>query len=63
VTGRVFSIFGNKISVAEGWVNGPHVERVERWTPGELNEVVPALVREAAANADMFGERPAAQPA
>jgi NAD(P)-dependent dehydrogenase (short-subunit alcohol dehydrogenase family) len=63
VTGRVFSVFGNKISVAEGWVNGPHVERSERWTPRELNEVIPALVGEAAANADMMGDRPAVQAA
>jgi NAD(P)-dependent dehydrogenase (short-subunit alcohol dehydrogenase family) len=63
ITGQVFSVFGNKISVAEGWVNGPRIERTERWTPGELNEVIPALVDEAALGADMFGDRPARQPA
>ncbi len=63
ITGQVFSVFGNKISVAEGWVNGPRIERTERWTPGELNEVIPALVDEAARGADMFGDRPARQPA
>ena len=62
ITGQVFSVFGNKISVAEGWVNGPRIERTERWTPGELNEVIPALVDEAALGADMFGDRPARQP-
>jgi NAD(P)-dependent dehydrogenase (short-subunit alcohol dehydrogenase family) len=58
VTGRVFSVFGSKISVAEGWVNGPFVNRSQRWTPGELGEVIPALVEEAAINADMLGGRP-----
>src|SRR3954449_685191 len=48
VTGRVFGIFGNKISVAEGWVYGPTVDRDATWEPGELGEVIPALVGEAA---------------
>ena len=63
VTGRVFSVFGNKISVAEGWVNGPRIDRKERWTPGELNEVIPGLVAEAALGADMLGDRPVRQSA
>jgi NAD(P)-dependent dehydrogenase (short-subunit alcohol dehydrogenase family) len=57
VTGRVFSILGGRISVAEGWVNGPTVERDGYWTPGELGEVIPELVSEAAPNADMLGAR------
>jgi NAD(P)-dependent dehydrogenase (short-subunit alcohol dehydrogenase family) len=60
VTGRVFGVWGNKISVAEGWVYGPTTDRTERWLPGELTEVLPQLVRESAANADMFGVRPEA---
>ena len=63
VTGRVFSVFGNKISVAEGWVNGPRMDRTERWTPGELNEVIPGLVAESALGADMLGDRPVRQSA
>lgn len=57
ITGRVFGAWGNKISVAEGWVYGPTVDREEKWLPGELAEVVPQLVAEAAPNADMFGLR------
>ena len=60
ITGRVFGVWGNKISVAEGWVYGPSTDRVERWMPGELSEVLPHLVKESAANADMMGDRPAA---
>jgi NAD(P)-dependent dehydrogenase (short-subunit alcohol dehydrogenase family) len=58
VTGRVFGIFGGRISVTEGWVNGPTVERDGYWTPGELGEVIPDLVAEAEQNADMMGLRP-----
>jgi NAD(P)-dependent dehydrogenase (short-subunit alcohol dehydrogenase family) len=57
VTGRVFGVWGNKISVAEGWAYGPCVTREEKWQPGELGEVIPAMVRDAATNADMTGSR------
>jgi NAD(P)-dependent dehydrogenase (short-subunit alcohol dehydrogenase family) len=58
VTGRVFGIWGNRISVAESWSYGPSIDRDERWAPGELGEVLPQLVSEAAPNADMSGARP-----
>jgi NAD(P)-dependent dehydrogenase (short-subunit alcohol dehydrogenase family) len=58
VTGRVFGVWGNKISVAEGWAYGPSTDRKERWMPGELGEVLPQLVKESAENADMMGNRP-----
>ena len=57
VTGRVFSVSGGFISVAEGWVNGPSVDRAGKWEPGELGEVIPELVAKAAPNADIFGTR------
>ncbi|MCW2548867.1 MAG: short-chain dehydrogenase/reductase [Mycobacterium sp.] len=60
ITGRVFGVWGNKISVAEGWSYGPSIDRTERWLPGELGEVLPGLVAQAAPNADMYGTRPTA---
>jgi NAD(P)-dependent dehydrogenase (short-subunit alcohol dehydrogenase family) len=60
ITGRVFGVWGNRISVGEGWVYGPSVDRDERWHPGELAEVLPDLVAQAAVNADMSGARPTA---
>jgi NAD(P)-dependent dehydrogenase (short-subunit alcohol dehydrogenase family) len=60
ITGRVFGVWGNRISVAEGWAYGPSTDRTERWMPGELTEVLPQLVKEAAGNADMMGARPTA---
>jgi NAD(P)-dependent dehydrogenase (short-subunit alcohol dehydrogenase family) len=60
VTGRVFGVWGNAITVLEGWVNGPSVSRDTRWDPAELSAVVPGLVAKAAPNAGPLGQR---QPA
>jgi NAD(P)-dependent dehydrogenase (short-subunit alcohol dehydrogenase family) len=58
VTGRVFGVWGNAITVLQGWVNGPSVSRDARWDPAGLSSVVPALVGKAAPNADATGNRP-----
>ncbi len=58
ITGRVFGIYGGTVTVNEGWVAGPKVEREARWEAGELAEVLPDLVRQAAPNADTSGNRP-----
>jgi NAD(P)-dependent dehydrogenase (short-subunit alcohol dehydrogenase family) len=57
VTGRVFNVRGGHISVAEGWVEGPVVDKDGRWDPAELTEIIPELVSKAAPNANMFGLR------
>jgi NAD(P)-dependent dehydrogenase (short-subunit alcohol dehydrogenase family) len=57
VTGRVFNVGGGRISVAEGWVAGPGVDKGDRWEPAELGDVIPKLVAEAAPQADMSGRR------
>jgi NAD(P)-dependent dehydrogenase (short-subunit alcohol dehydrogenase family) len=57
VTGRVFGIFGSKISVAEGWVYGPEHDSGTILSPGELGEVIPGLVEQAPGNASMLGTR------
>jgi NAD(P)-dependent dehydrogenase (short-subunit alcohol dehydrogenase family) len=58
VTGRVFNVMGGHISVAEGWVAGPGIDKDGRWDPAELGELIPDLVAKAAPNADMRGQRP-----
>jgi NAD(P)-dependent dehydrogenase (short-subunit alcohol dehydrogenase family) len=58
VTGRIFSLFNNTITVLEGWVNGPSASNPTRWDPADLTEVVPELVATAAPNADGMGNRP-----
>jgi NAD(P)-dependent dehydrogenase (short-subunit alcohol dehydrogenase family) len=57
VTGRVFNVMGGHLSVAEGWVEGPAVDKEGRWDPAELSEIVPDLVAKAAPNAKMNGRR------
>jgi NAD(P)-dependent dehydrogenase (short-subunit alcohol dehydrogenase family) len=57
VTGRVFGVWGNAITVIEGWVNGPSVSRDSHWDPAALAAVVPDLVAKAAPNAGMLGTR------
>ncbi|MET3374166.1 NAD(P)-dependent dehydrogenase (short-subunit alcohol dehydrogenase family) [Variovorax boronicumulans] len=56
VTGRVFGAKGGRITVAEGWRAGPHVQKDSRWTVAELGEVLPGLVARAAPNADLSGQ-------
>jgi len=57
VTGRVFGVWGNQITVLEGWVNGPSVSRDTRWDAAGLSGVIPGLVAKAAPNADTLGNR------
>jgi NAD(P)-dependent dehydrogenase (short-subunit alcohol dehydrogenase family) len=57
VTGRVFGVRGGRITVFEGWVNGPAAETDGIWDPAALSEVIPGLVAEAAPNAGMDGNR------
>jgi len=57
VTGRVFGVWGNAITVLEGWVNGPTVSRDTRWDFEGLSAEVPGLVAKAAPNADTLGNR------
>jgi hypothetical protein len=58
VTGRVLSVMGGTITVAEGWAYGPEIHSDERWTTERLDDVLPGLLAKAAPNADMTGHRP-----
>ncbi|MEH6794065.1 MAG: SDR family oxidoreductase [Rhodococcus sp. (in: high G+C Gram-positive bacteria)] len=62
ITGRVFNVRGGWISVAEGWKSGPEMDKGAKWAPGELGEVIPRLVSEAAGNAAMSGRVPEQVP-
>jgi len=55
VTGRVFELAGGKISVAQGWLPGPEVDRGDRWDPAELGPAVRKLLDEAAAPQPVYG--------
>ncbi|MGF7239368.1 MAG: SDR family oxidoreductase [Frankia sp.] len=58
ITGRVFGVWGPRISVAEGWAYGPSVSGDGEWDPAALGEILPDLVARAAGNADLMGDRP-----
>lgn len=60
MTGRAFGVRGGAITVAEGWQAGPKIEKEGRWTAEELGQQVPPLVEQAAPNALISGQRPAA---
>jgi NAD(P)-dependent dehydrogenase (short-subunit alcohol dehydrogenase family) len=54
VTGRVFDVTGQALSVSEGWHRGPTEENPTD-DPTKLGDVVKRLVGEARPNANMFG--------
>jgi len=53
VTGRVFDVTGQALSVSEGWHRGPTADPVD--DPAQLGPVVTKLVADARPNANMFG--------
>ena len=55
VTGKCFEIFGGKLSVADGWRNGPQVDKAARWEAGELTAVVNRLLDESAPAQPVYG--------
>ncbi|MGC9667617.1 SDR family oxidoreductase [Planosporangium sp. 12N6] len=55
ITGRVFTVKGGEISVAETWVKGPTVARDGRWEATELGAVLPDLVARARKNSQING--------
>jgi NAD(P)-dependent dehydrogenase (short-subunit alcohol dehydrogenase family) len=55
ISGRVFTVKGGEISVAETWVKGPTVVKPGRWRPDELGDVLPALVARARDNSRIDG--------
>jgi NAD(P)-dependent dehydrogenase (short-subunit alcohol dehydrogenase family) len=53
VTGRVFDISGQALSVSEGWHRGPTAEPVD--DPALIGEIALQLVADARPNANMYG--------
>jgi NAD(P)-dependent dehydrogenase (short-subunit alcohol dehydrogenase family) len=57
VTGRVFNVYGNHISIAEGWVAARGVNGRDRWDPAIMGPIVEEVVAMGAVNANMQGMR------
>ncbi|MEU1474944.1 SDR family oxidoreductase [Streptomyces sp. NPDC005760] len=55
VTGRVFEAEGGRITVMEGWRQGPTADRAARWTPAEAGEAARKLVGEAETPRPVYG--------
>jgi NAD(P)-dependent dehydrogenase (short-subunit alcohol dehydrogenase family) len=55
VTGRVFEVSGGMISVADGWRQGPKVDRGARWDAREVGAVVRDLLGSAVPAAPVYG--------
>jgi len=61
VTGRVFTVGGGEIGIAEGWVVQHLVDKGKRWHVDEIGAAVGDLVAQARPAADMTGRVPAAE--
>ncbi len=55
VSGRVFEVAGGKISLADGWREGPIVEKAERWEPEEVGAAVHDLLQKATPPQKFYG--------
>lgn len=55
VSGQVFEVSGGKISVAEGWHEGPMVDKGERWQPHEMGAAVRTLLEAARSPSKVYG--------
>jgi NAD(P)-dependent dehydrogenase (short-subunit alcohol dehydrogenase family) len=55
VTGRVFEIAGGKLSLADGWRDGPVVDKGARWEPDEIGPAVHDLIAKAVPPQKVYG--------
>jgi len=55
VTGCVFEAAGGKVSIADGWRQGPEVDKGARWDPAELGPVVRELLNKRVPPQKVYG--------
>ena len=55
VTGRIFEVAGGKISVADGWRQGPEVDKGDRWDPAEVGTAVREVISKAVEPQKVYG--------
>jgi NAD(P)-dependent dehydrogenase (short-subunit alcohol dehydrogenase family) len=58
ITGRVYEMRGDRVSIAEGWVRGPVIETDVPWTVASLGNELLRLHREARPNSGLDGLTP-----
>jgi hypothetical protein len=44
VTGCVFELEGGRITLCDGWNDGPSVDKGSRWSPAEVGSAVAGLL-------------------
>ena len=55
VTGRVFNVEGGILGVAEGWTDGPRLDKGSRWDPAEVGAVVRDLLAKSTTALPVYG--------
>jgi NAD(P)-dependent dehydrogenase (short-subunit alcohol dehydrogenase family) len=55
VSGRIFEVAGGEISLADGWREGPKVDRGARWQPDEVGAAVHDLLAKAVPPQKVYG--------
>jgi NAD(P)-dependent dehydrogenase (short-subunit alcohol dehydrogenase family) len=55
VTGRVFEVAGGALSLADGWREGPKLDRGARWKPAEVGDGVRELLAKAVPPQKVYG--------
>jgi NAD(P)-dependent dehydrogenase (short-subunit alcohol dehydrogenase family) len=55
VTGRVFEVAGGSISIADGWREGPRLDKGARWEPDEVGAAVHELLGKAVPSQKVYG--------
>lgn len=55
VTGCVFELEGGKIMIADGWNDGPHIDRRARWEPAQVGAAVETLLSQRRPQKKVYG--------
>jgi len=55
VTGQIFEVSGGSLSLADGWREGPKIDRGARWEPSEIGAGVRELLRKAVPPQKVYG--------
>jgi NAD(P)-dependent dehydrogenase (short-subunit alcohol dehydrogenase family) len=55
VTGRVFDLAGGRITLADGWNDGPTMDKGARWEPREIGPVVASLIAQQRQQKKVYG--------
>jgi NAD(P)-dependent dehydrogenase (short-subunit alcohol dehydrogenase family) len=55
VTGCVFELEGGRITIDDGWSDGPHIDKGARWKPHEVGAAVAGLLQQRRPQKKVYG--------